>query len=632
MCRYLPLLTLLTILLLPGAVHAQVQPNSPEASLTVNGRALDGFSGDPRQDLIPGTVVTFLVSGEPYQPVVLAQGTAREPGAPLLTYGLLNLLNYTLIFNGLDPTGFGQFAWTGPDGTLSVSGALSPDIALGTEVSFQAAVGTSGPAGMVLSAPETIVARLPRVLYRSTEETGGWSGELFGSNTFGTSRVKLHAGFGQTANVTAYSWSSDGSHAAYIADQNFDTLDELFVSQADGTGNHLVNGPLIPVGDVRDFAWSPDSSRLAYRADQDLDEVFELYVVNADGSGVVKMNPVLPAGGDVSDYQWSPDSSQLAVRAGADNPGLQELYVVQADGTGWVKVSGVVDWSLGSDYLWSLDGSMLILRPYFSGLYEVRGADPSGASTWTISDPLGASVSSFSLAPGGSKVGYLAGGELFTSNLDGTANVRVSNTLAVNGDVMAYAWSHDSSRIAYRADEEFDGRFELYANDAAPALPESAVKVNGFLTPNGDVESFAWAPDDSKIAYRADQMVNDQWELFVSNPDGTGNLRLNGALVSDVTSFAWSPASDILRIAYLADETTNSGSELYGIGPDGSGKVLLGEQNISSDYEWDVTGRWCAFRTSSWSLHVNDRMGQEELELDSTTANGVSSFAWSPVP
>ena len=61
----------------------------------------------------------------------------------------------------------------------------------------------------------------------------------------------------------------------------------------------------------------------------------------------------------------------------------------------------------------------------------------------------------------------------------------------------SFEWSPDSALLAYRADEEFDGRYELYANVAAPPVANGAWKMNGFLTPSGDVIEFAWAPDES---------------------------------------------------------------------------------------------------------------------------------------
>ncbi|WP_211227230.1 hypothetical protein, partial [Saccharospirillum impatiens] len=61
--------------------------------------------------------------------------------------------------------------------------------------------------------------------------------------------------------------------------------------------------------------------------------------------------------------------------------------------------------------------------------------------------------------------------------------------VSANSDVVDFQWSPDSSRLAYRADQDTDGVNELYSSLAAGG---DNVKVSGPLVTNGDVFDFSW--------------------------------------------------------------------------------------------------------------------------------------------
>ncbi len=83
--------------------------------------------------------------------------------------------------------------------------------------------------------------------------------------------------------------------------------------------------------------------------------------------------------------------------------------------------------------------------------------------------------------------------------------------------------------------------FEIYT-----VLPDGTgnTKVSGTLAADGDVQFISpWAPDSSRIAYRADQDTDNVNELYMSTADGVANAKISGTLVAggNVTSFAMSP-------------------------------------------------------------------------------------------
>ena len=116
-------------------------------------------------------------------------------------------------------------------------------------------------------------------------------------------------------------------------------------------------------------------------------------------------------------------------------------------------------------------------------------------------------------------------------------------------------WAPDSSRIAYIADQEVDDRWEAYTS--FPTTSTGNVKVSGDLVSGGDVLGVYWAPDSSRIAYVADQDTDEIDELYTSLPDGSNIVKVNGTLVAgrNVEDLSWAPDSS--RIAYRADQDIN---------------------------------------------------------------------------
>ena len=71
-------------------------------------------------------------------------------------------------------------------------------------------------------------------------------------------------------------------------------------------------------------------------------------------------------------------------------------------------------------------------------------------------------------------------------------------------------------------------------------------RISGPMVTGGDVTSnfagpiFAWSEDSTRVLYLADQLVDNRFELFVTAPDGgIVNAAIAGELVSngDVISF-----------------------------------------------------------------------------------------------
>jgi len=446
------------------------------------------------------------------------------------------------------------------------------------------------------SATDTVVVTITNthfVLFLADKDEAGRV-ELYRAPLGGeSSPVKLSKTPVPDGNVSAFEASPDGRYVAYLGDIEQDEVNELFAVASDGGDSIKLNGPLVAGGNVsRAFAWSPDSSRIGYVADQEADEVFELYSGAPDGSGNVKLNGTLVVGGNVSrPFAWSPDSSHIAYRADQETDEVLELYSSAPDGSGNVKLNGplVKGGSLSGRFAWSPDGSRVAYRAdqETDEVLELYSNAPDGSGNIKLNGTLvegGSVLFGFAWSPDSSRIGYVADQEtdevfeLYSSAPDGSGNVKLNGPLVAGGDIspFGFAWSPDSSRIAYRADQETDEVLELYSS-----APDGSgnVKLNGPLVKGGSV-SFgfaAWSPDSSRIAYLADQETDEVPGLCSSRPDGSGNVKLNGPLVTggsvSLGFAAWS--LDSSRIAYLADQETDNVLELYSSAPDGSGNLKL---------------------------------------------------------
>jgi hypothetical protein len=254
--------------------------------------------------------------------------------------------------------------------------------------------------------------------------------------------------------------------------------------------------------------------------------------------------------------------------------------------------------------------------------------------------------------------------ELFVAFSDGSEIIKLSDTLVARGNVAAFRISPDGIFVAYVADQDTAGLFELYVVPVDKTTDETAVKVSGTMAGNGILRLpsgeyvFGWAPDSSRIAYVADQNTLRVFELFTSTPDGIENdiiSDLPDPMTNpdrDVQNFEWEPKSTL--IAYIADQDTNEVFELYVSPSDNntpnvkvSGSMLDGKgiKELAPVPSGEFAFAWAS--NSSRLAFLADRLidGIDEFELYTNLPDGtnilkvsgpqgdsseVVDFAWAP--
>ncbi|MEM7207750.1 MAG: hypothetical protein AAF434_08015 [Pseudomonadota bacterium] len=445
------------------------------------------------------------------------------------------------------------------------------------------------------------------------------------------------------------------SGLVYIADALIDEVDAVFRTDPSTGDDSPLALPRLNPGGAMTLRLSPDKSKVAILGNLERAGSNELYIADTlSGQLSIKASGSPPNGGDVrGDYAWSPDGSLLAYRADQDRRGVIELFIVNADGTNNRKLSAELP--VGADvdsFAWSPDGSRIafVADQTTRNVLELFTVRPDGSELTQVSGLLvtGGDVhADFRWSPNADRLLYRADAitnnvfELFAVDGDGSNLAKLSPTPVRNGDVLvsAYAWSPNGSTIAYRADLEQNALNELFAVNPDGSNHR---QISGAMVGGGDALGlFAWSPDSSSIAYLADQNVNNVNGLYTVALDGSGNTRVSNvlALGGDVEAFAWSPLGD--RLAYRANQDSLDTTDLYVVTPDGLANTRVSDiaagTGNTADIQWAPDGSVLAYRVVNAGETItelftaaSDGTANTLITTGFVDGQSVVDFAWSP--
>lgn len=315
----------------------------------------------------------------------------------------------------------------------------------------------------------------------------------------------------------------------------------------------------------------------------------ELWGADLYGIQMVRLSDSMQAGANILGWSWSPDRKWLAFIADREFDNAFAVYVLRTTGPGvpirasslYANIVAELDWAPDSSYVAYRAGAT-------EDLYTVKPEDP-------------------------------------------TTEVQVSGTLVAGGAIAKVAWAPDSSRIAYSADQDTDGKVELYTSTPDGS---SNVKVSGSILTSInaiDPDHFAWAPNSSRLAYVADGNTTSLNELYTTLPtSAAGAVRVNPAastFFETVDRFQWSPSS--LFIGYTINPINN---ELHTSPPAAApGLKVSGATPIASDWKWSPNGMKLAFRSAGQLYSVDAAGGLISTVNGPLVAGGaVSGFSWAP--
>jgi hypothetical protein len=252
-----------------------------------------------------------------------------------------------------------------------------------------------------------------------------------------------------------------------------------------GQSPRRLNTTLIPRGDVRDFAFSSDGERVLYRADALANERVDLFSV-----------PVEPS---VRDHG--------RVRGGDAEPDAVQLTFL--DGTRAVQ-----------DYRVGAGGTQVFfrVRAAQSGPFGLFRVPVLGGQVPELLSPSAENVVSFEPTPDKARVVFLADGpsvgrQAFSVGIHG-GPVTPLDPLPPAASVSVYRITPDARHVVYLADPR--GAPELFRVPTDGSTP--AEVISGPLPAGGKVlEDFVVLPDGT-VVYRADQETDEVFELFAVPP------------------------------------------------------------------------------------------------------------------
>jgi hypothetical protein len=167
--------------------------------------------------------------------------------------------------------------------------------------------------------------------------------------------------------------------------------------------------------------------------------------------------------------------------------------------------------------------------------------------------------------------------------LAGGAVTKLNPTFAIDRDVTTLAISPDSGRVVYIADQNHNEVQELFSVPLAGGTSET---LNDIPVSGGDVDSFEIAPLGGFVFYRGDLLADGVFELFRSRIAGASSVdvRVSGPLVAggEVIFGAWTVLPDGRRATYKADQEVDEQFDLF------VGDICL----LCDGFEAGDSGRW----------------------------------------
>lgn len=403
--------------------------------------------------------------------------------------------------------------------------------------------------------------------------------------------------------------SPNGQRLAFVRSHSSEP-DTLLVAETDSGTKTEVAVDLQATESIKQLRWSSSGRWLAIvTATSGTSPVFRLQLLDTN-DGETPRETVLPLLNE-SAFDWSADETRLAYH----NRQSQLIWLTLAD-----------------------ESSHTLYNPADTG---VAGAPPF---VWHPSEPILAYTGAASA--NGNKAIYIA-----QPNEDTVTSVPVSTKYGTHAvSLSQLAWSPQGQYLSYLGDLQTSGVVELfsfnwaeYVNDADAAAAQ--VKVSGNLTSAGDVSAYLWNPDESRLAYKADQLADGEVHLFASDVDGGGNRQLTDVSGTFTDLFwGWTESGELLygysrfegalpyRITLLVIDTQTqlSNRVLTDELSSSTAEQALGNILLSPDRQWLAIPSFSAAtqQTDIHVLHLSDERLQRLSALNNHETD--TGFAWSP--
>ncbi|MBV9925744.1 MAG: PD40 domain-containing protein [Acidobacteria bacterium] len=320
-------------------------------------------------------------------------------------------------------------------------------------------------------------------------------------------------------------------------------------------------------------------------------------------------------------------NGKIAFTSGRDTDGL-DIYVMNPDGTGLARLTDGRSYNV--DAAWSPDGRTLaFVSNRGGGSFAIYLMSADGANVRRLTDSA-EDEGTPAWSPDGAKIAFARGlvgcipeatcpgPDLYVIDADGKNEKRLTEGRV--GD-SSPSWSPDGTKIAFSSLR--DGNAEVYVMN-----PDGTGQVNV----TKDAQSYdygpAWSPDGAKIAFTSDRA--GRFDIYVMNADGTGRTNLTNNTTNEIIEHpAWSP--DGTRIVFARYLLINGGQgenrDLFVMNADGSNQTRL-----TFDPDFDVEPDWqpVPLAANGRVLFTSGRDGNPEVYSMNGDGGGQTNLTSTP--
>jgi len=490
--------------------------------------------------------------------------------------------------------------------------------------------------------------------------------------------------------LQGYRISPDSSRAVYVADALLDTVAELFSVPLDGSEAPVrLHAPLAAGEGVQaDFELSTAGVVVHRFRPGGPGAPVQIHATRFDGSTASWRLDAPAISGTSGVFRFSLDAAGVVFLTDGYTTTLNELFgsSLEAGSASFLlsDLRATLQYHGGVEgYLASPDGKAVVyaaLQQEGHDLYRVAldGA-PLPAKLELLNTTSFTDEWIYAISPDSGHLAVRTADDdvpepyraiqLRSVSLAGNTSPVALGPVPLNGDVLEFAFTPDSTRVVFRYERNSDQVASLYVVDvdrSTPPLrltlpasldvsagafevtPDSQwavfragsgsagaelqrVPLDGSTAPEtlsgplvalGNVAAFALSPDGSRAVYRADQASVGVFELWSVALAGGAVQKLSPALTSggDAGSFVIAP--DGSRVVFLADAATDGMDELWSAPLDGSAPAVLLSALTGSDQdvlEYRITA------DSSRVVYRADQGADEVFQLYSVPLDGTGA-------
>jgi len=383
----------------------------------------------------------------------------------------------------------------------------------------------------------------------------------------------------------------DGKYVIYLADESTNGDTEMYISTVDGQNKRKLQG-VANGRDVIYFIISPDSTKVAFLMDQNSAGLYDLYTINIDGTGLTQMNLGVSGSRTVSKtFKFLPDSSKV-VFATNEIAGIRHLYISNASSpVNRIQLNSNPRSPVSSVFEIANNGSRIVFKesndPSHPNIVSVL---PNATSETQLNPTFtlpGSGASDFVISPLSNKVVYRANQdndaiyELYSVNTDGTGGTqKLNNTIVTGGSVQSLSFkvSYNGLKVIYIADQDIDEKFELYTSNMDGS---SNTKISGAIPANSDISNFKLTLDNLKVVFMANSNINTVQEIFSVNLNGSSLVKVNSNLINGENVGEYQVRNSTDKVIYAMDKNSVGIYSIYSNNLIGNNETQL-NSNISS--------------------------------------------------